>query len=449
MKTTTTSFEFPRRAFGTKINNSNLPASVPIIGIGCSSFANNFVQNENDIDKILSCQQDNAHLLIKADNEKVQGWIQTLQYAVDNGINLLDTAPWYGHGSSEVVIGLALKELFEENHLNRSDIIINTKIGRYDSDPIKQFDFSYDTTIRSVERSIIRMNCQYIDVLQLHDPEFSPSVEILLEETIPAMIECQKRGWVKALGMTGYPLETHYEILQRLDSKYNGEIVFDQTLTYGHFNLHNQNLFTMPFGKEDNNSKQQESIAEYCQSLSMGLMAAAPLSMGLLTHSPPPFWHPASEPLKQACKDASNIANDNGVDLPTIAILFALAHDCISCTLLGMGCMRDVDVALSTVKRYTEAISTDHNETSISVAGAVADHGKSLKNQIQSKLAQILTEEEQNVLTIILDEANGPFAEIWENGEYAWDGRLEATKFWSTVPGGIAEAEKRMRVRSS
>jgi hypothetical protein len=40
------------------------------------------------------------------------------------------------------------------------------------------------------------------DVLQLHDPEFAPCLEILMEETMPALMECRSRGWCKALGLT-------------------------------------------------------------------------------------------------------------------------------------------------------------------------------------------------------------------------------------------------------
>ena len=424
----------PRRAFGEKVENSCLPRTVPIVGLGCSSFANNFVQSEGDVDTILSCNQETADTILSCNqHEKVKAWIETLKYAVDKGINLLDTAPWYGHGSSEVVIGLALKQI----NIDRSQIIINTKIGRYDSDPILQFDFSYDATIHSVKRSIERMGCEYIDVLQLHDPEFSPSIALLLEETIPAMLECKKRGWVKALGLTGYPLETHYQILQRASEiPNNGEAVFDQTLTYGNFNLHNQNMFSNPTCME-----KRQSFIEYCHSRSLAIMAAAPLSMGLLTHNPPPFWHPASNALKQACKDAANVAEENAVNLPTLAILFALSHDSIGCTLLGMGCMRDVDCALTTIKRYTTSI-----ETHIPMSG-VEDNGEDLRRQIESKLSSILTESENRVLKIILDECNGPFAKVWKSGEYAWDGIDEVTKFWSTVEGGKVEAEARMRRR--
>jgi aryl-alcohol dehydrogenase-like predicted oxidoreductase len=114
-----------------------------------------------------------------------------------------------------MVIGWAMERL-DESIIPRDSLTLNTKVGRYESDQIKQFDFSYDTTLMSVQRSLTRMKCLYINVLQLHDPEFSPTLEILLEETIPAMLECRKRGYCKALGMTGYPLEVQHQILQAI-----------------------------------------------------------------------------------------------------------------------------------------------------------------------------------------------------------------------------------------
>jgi len=429
MSDTMTNNQIPRRPFGRAVGNTNIPNDVPIIGLGCSSYANNFVEKETDVDTELSVDQDTASRLSQ-EHPKVQEWISTIKHAVSKGINLLDTAPWYGHGSSEVVIGLALKDL------DRSKLVINTKVGRYDSDPLKQFDFSYSMTIRSVRRSLDRMGCGFIDVLQLHDPEFAPSIDLLLEETVPAMIECKKRGWVKALGMTGYPLELHYDILRRV-----GKGIFDQTLTYGHFNLHNQNLCTIELGDDSN-----QSFMEYCKFSSVALMAAAPLSMGLLTHNSPPFWHPASNALKIACRKAADTAKMNNVDLPMLAILFALAHDGISCTLLGIGCKRDLDCAMIAVERY-QAIHTNHgNVDAVPITcNSVKDSGVALRLQIQSKLNPILTESEKITLATILDETSGPFSELWKEHTQGWDGFHEADLFWSKVSGGRPEAESKMR----
>lgn len=188
----------PLRPFGSACNISTLPPSVSMVGLGCSSFSN-FFSTQGDSTECWSVDRlDKAH-------PNVVAWIRVIDYAVNiAGITLLDTAPWYGHGTSEAVIGWALDELSNRSLFARERLIINTKVGRYEADPAKQFDFSAVATKQSVKRSLERMRCgNYIDVLQLHDPEFAPSLEILMHETIPAMLECRKKGWCRALGMTG------------------------------------------------------------------------------------------------------------------------------------------------------------------------------------------------------------------------------------------------------
>jgi aryl-alcohol dehydrogenase-like predicted oxidoreductase len=188
-----------------------LPNMVPIVGLGCSSFSTFFWTNEE------ATAHEVTATTLRKDHPLVQEWISTIHHAIiECGINLLDTAPWYGHGTSEIVLGWALQELFRTRvtttpstspNITREHLFVNTKVGRYEADPKHQFDFSRDTTLSSVQRSLQRLGGMpiigYIDVLQLHDPEFAPCLEILMEETIPALMECRSRGWCKALGLTG------------------------------------------------------------------------------------------------------------------------------------------------------------------------------------------------------------------------------------------------------
>lgn len=171
-------------------------------------------------------------------------------------------------------------------------------------------------TIKSVLRSLERMNCDYIDVLQLHDPEFAPNLSIIMEETIPALLECKKRGWTKAIGLTGYPLEVQHEILVKCLGQ--GGLVFDQALVYCHNNLHDMSLFkdsSFPI------NSRKVSFAEYLYQHGIKLTCAAPLSMGLLTNSSPPDWHPASSSLKDACAQAAALCRSKGVDISSLAVL--------------------------------------------------------------------------------------------------------------------------------
>lgn len=193
----------PERSFGSIYGNPNLRSSVSIVGLGCSSFSTFFWSAEEW--EGVSPEKWSVASLEKS-HRRVQEWIRTIEYAVlEAGITLLDTAPWYGHGTSEVVIGWAMEELSNrDTNFLRENLTINTKVGRYEAEPSRQFDFSAAATLESVQRSLQRLQCcGYIDVLQLHDPEFAPSMEILFQETIPAMLKCQEKGWCRALGMTG------------------------------------------------------------------------------------------------------------------------------------------------------------------------------------------------------------------------------------------------------
>ena len=62
-------------------------------------------------------------------------------------------------------------------------------------------------------------------------------------------------------------------------------------------------------------------------------------------------------------------------------------------------------------------------------------------------LVSILTEEEGEALAKVLDNEFGPFAQIWQDGDFSWDGFEEAAKHWDKVEGGRKVAEAKMRVR--
>jgi L-galactose dehydrogenase len=111
--------------------------------------------------------------------------------AVKSGINVIDTAPWYGFGESEKILGRALKDI------PREAFYLHTKVGRYLPAVTEQFDFTYDRTIKSVQESLDRMQVSYIDAVQVHDPEFAPSLDVILTETLPALNEMKKQGKIR------------------------------------------------------------------------------------------------------------------------------------------------------------------------------------------------------------------------------------------------------------
>jgi hypothetical protein len=112
-------------------------------------------------------------------------------------VNLLDTAPWYGYGESERILGRCLRAA----GVPRGAYYLSTKVGRYLPDLLEQFDFTYARTLRSVDESLARLQVDYIDTVQVHDPEFAPSLDIILSETLPALEAAER--WVRE------PLSAH------------------------------------------------------------------------------------------------------------------------------------------------------------------------------------------------------------------------------------------------
>lgn len=150
------------------------------------------------------------------------------ELAIRSGINYLDSAPWYGHGEAEKRLGVALKGI------PRQAYYLTTKVGRYEQDVLQQFDFSFKRTKQSVEESLQRLQVDCIDTMQVHDPEFAPSLEVVLEETLPALQEAQKQGKIKHIGITGYPLDM---LLELADGARQRGIPLHSAISYCHYNL--------------------------------------------------------------------------------------------------------------------------------------------------------------------------------------------------------------------
>jgi aryl-alcohol dehydrogenase-like predicted oxidoreductase len=81
---------------------------------------------------------------------------RTVHVALDNGINLIDTSPYYGQTKAEMVLGRALREIPREKYL------IATKVGRYG---VADFDFSATRMSRIVDESLQRLGLDHIDFI--------------------------------------------------------------------------------------------------------------------------------------------------------------------------------------------------------------------------------------------------------------------------------------------
>lgn len=127
--------------------------------------------------------------------------VNTILSALNRGVNVIDTAPIYGHGRSEEVVGKALRE-----YGRRDDVILATKVA-LDWDESAGVDVVRNATperIRTeIEQSLDRLRTDYIDLYQVHWPD--PVVP--QDETADAMRELYEEGLIRAIGVSNYAPE--------------------------------------------------------------------------------------------------------------------------------------------------------------------------------------------------------------------------------------------------
>jgi len=245
---------------------------------------------------------------------------RAVYHAIDNGINYFDVAPYYGGTLAEIRLGQALVD-------RRDSIILATKVGRHKVDNGEEFDFSADQIRRSVEDSLLRLKTDYIDVYQAHDIEFVPREQII-NETLPAMRQLKKEGKVRYVGITAYPLHLLKDVAERAE--------VDTILTYCRYNLMDTSM--------------DEVLIPLCKEKNIGLINASPLNMRALTEKGAPTWHPASKKILEVVKRAAQHCKSKNVNISELAMQFALAHEYVSTTLVGMSKVRHVVRNLRTLK---------------------------------------------------------------------------------------------------
>lgn len=222
------------------------------------------------------------------------------------GITLIDVAPYYGMTRAETALGVALKGM------PRDAFVLMTKIGRYGD---KDWDFSRDATLRSLDDSRARLGVDYIDVLQCHDIEHGDQRQ-LLDDALPLMRELKAQGVIGRIGITGYDLRLLQDVAlsQRVDT----------VMAYCTYTLQDQRL---------------AASARRLNAAGISVFNASPLGMGLLTDQGPPDWHPGHASVHAAAAEAARLCREYGTDLSRVALQFALqtaAENGIASTVVGM-----------------------------------------------------------------------------------------------------------------
>ena len=136
--------------------------------------------------------------------------IKAIHAALDAGVTLIDTAPSYGWGHSEDIVGKAIKD-------RRDQVVIATKCGVWWEDKRgsyngikdgKEVNVSLrpDTITIEVENSLKRLGVDYIDLMQCHKPAIPPE-ETPIPETMGCLMDLKDKGKIRAIGVSNVSLD--------------------------------------------------------------------------------------------------------------------------------------------------------------------------------------------------------------------------------------------------
>lgn len=279
--------------------------------------------------------------------------VNAIRAAYDNGVTSIDTAPVYGQGLSEELVGKAIKEL------PRDKVQILTKYGLQWEDQRGQFYFKSrnnrgqeidiykyagrDGVIKECEQSLRFLGTDYIDLYQIHWADVTTPIE----ETMEAVELLIQQGKVRYAGVCNYNAD------QMQEAEHTLKLVSNQ----------------VPYSMV--NRKIEEELVPHCVANKKSILAYSPMERGLLTGKIKPghvfsegdhraglkFFSPANINLVNIfLNKVKHIADDKGVSLGQLALRWTVDKPGITIALAGA---RNAQQAIQNAKAADIAISAD------------------------------------------------------------------------------------------
>jgi D-threo-aldose 1-dehydrogenase len=260
-----------------------------------------------------------------------------VERAYARGIRFFDTAPYYGYGRSERLVGDTLR--------GRSDWVLSTKAGRLlrprtepqaagdqwiDPLPFEHvYDYSYDGVMRSFEDSLQRLGLDHIDLLLLHDigsdthgaetnAELFP---IAMQGGYKALAELRASGAVKAIGIGVNEWQVLVEAMQHGD--------WDTFLLAGRYTLLEQESL--------------HTLLPLCERAGTSIIVGGPFNSGILAGRDTWNYSRAPQPIIDRVRRIAAVCDAHGVALPAAALAFPLGHASVASVIPGPRSAAEVD----------------------------------------------------------------------------------------------------------
>ena len=271
----------------------------------------------------------------------------TVLAALDSGINFIDTAPLYGHGNAERMIGSVLSKTDKE-------YVISTKVGRVlkkfapeeiagkvdglaafigvDPTIFPVFDFSRDGILRSIQESLERLNISSIDIALIHDAD--DRIDEAIKNSYPVLDELRSQGVIKGIGVGMNICSYATKAVKEMD--------LDVILIAGRYSLLDQSA--------------QEVLFKECLKKQTGVMVGGVYNSGVLANPTPESTYnyvPVTPEILSKVKQIQALLLDFNISLTAAAIQFPLRHPAVTCVLTGS---RSVTELNANIKDFDQTI---------------------------------------------------------------------------------------------
>ena len=243
---------------------------------------------------------------------------QSVHEAIDAGINWIDTAPVYGLGRSEEVVGEAVRD-------RRSELIVATKCGRvWDETRTIGKRLNKESVKQEVEESLRRLGIEQIDLYQMHSPE--PDEQI--EEGWSTIVELINEGKIRFGGVSNFSLEQ----LKRVHA------IHPVTSLQPPYSMFRRAI--------------EDDLLPFCNENNIGVLAYSPMQAGLLTGKfskeraaalaetdwrkrSPYFNEPQLTVNLETIDRLRPIAERNGITMAQLALVWIVRESVLTAAIVG------------------------------------------------------------------------------------------------------------------
>ena len=244
-------------------------------------------------------------------NEKI------LHRALDLGINFFDTADLYAKGMNELSVGKALKRY-------RDKVYIATKVGNqwradgsgWDWNPRKEY------ILTQVEKSLQRLNIDYIDLYQLH----GGTIDDPIDESIEAFELLKQQGKIRYYGISSIRPNVIREYIKR------------------------SNIVSVMMQYSLLDRRPEESCLSLLQENNIGVLARGAVAQGLLVNKPSkPYLNYSAQEVEKAAAVVKDLSNNQRNTAQT-ALRYVLHHPAITTAVAGIRTMQQLEETVGVFK---------------------------------------------------------------------------------------------------